>query len=192
MSFHRVFATLLALLLLSVPASAVELGEDGLHKPTWLRVTFKDLAEDLADANAEGKRLAIIFEQRGCIYCTRMHNEVFSDSKIDALIREKYFFVQMNLFGDEEVTDFDGTTLSEKEIARRWGVVFTPTILFMPESVPETANAARAAVATIPGAFGKGTTYDMLKWVEIKGYETDEHFQKYHARMINERRAADE
>jgi hypothetical protein len=30
----------------------------------------------------------------------------------------------------------------------------------------------------------------MFRWVSEKGYETDEHFQKYHARIIAELRAA--
>ena len=34
----------------------------------------------------------------------------------------------------------------------------------------------------MPGAFGKGTFLDMFNWVREKGYEGDEHFQKYHAR----------
>ena len=29
----------------------------------------------------------------------------------------------------------------------------------------------------------------MFKWVSEKGYEGEEHFQKYHARIINELRA---
>ncbi|MDQ7080295.1 MAG: thioredoxin family protein [Paracoccaceae bacterium] len=180
------------LMLLSVPVRAADIpiGDDGLHKPTWLHVTFKDLREDLADANTQGKRLAIIFEQRGCIYCTRMHEKVFPDPTINALLREKFFFVQMNLFGDEEVTDFDGTVLPEKAMARRWGIVFTPTIMFLPEKAPDTGTAAQAAVATMPGAFGIGTTLDMMTWILEKGYEGDEHFQKYHARKIAERRAA--
>ena len=124
------FSTMMAaLVLFALPAMAVELGDDGLHKPDWLRETFKDLREDLAEANAEGKRLLITVEQRGCIYCTTMHEEVFPDPKIDALIRQSYFVVQLNLFGDVEVTDFDGTVMSEKEIAMRWGVMFTPTLI---------------------------------------------------------------
>ncbi len=189
----RLFLAAAALFgLLAAPLAAVELGEDGLHKPSWLRNTFKDLTDDLDEANAEGKRMIILFEQRGCIYCTKMHTEVFPEPEIAAMIRQNFFVVQMNLFGDEEVTDFDGTSLSEKDMARRWGVFFTPTMLFMPEEVPESGNAARAAVATMPGAFGKGTTLDLLTWITINGYETDEHFQKYHARMINERGAATE
>ena len=167
------------------PASAAELGDDGLHKPTWLRDTFKDLSEDLAEANAEGKRLLLIVEQRGCIYCTKMHEEVYPDPEIDALIRDNYFVVQINLFGDVEVTDFDGTALPEKEMAQRWGVLFTPTMIFLPEEVAEGQTAAQAAVAIMPGAFGKGTTSALLTWVKDKTYENGEHFQKYLAsRMV--------
>lgn len=174
-----------ALMLAATPAAAVELGDDGLHKPDWLRETFKDLREDLAEANAEGKRLMIIIEQRGCIYCTRMHEEVFPDPAIDRLIRDHYFVVQMNLFGDVEVTDFDGTVLPEKDMAARWGAMFTPTLIFLPEEVAEGQTAADSAVAMMPGAFGKGTTEALLVWVRDHGYESGEHFQKFLASRVN-------
>lgn len=177
-----------AALLMSIAAlgisSAADLGEDGLHKAPWMAVTFKDMAEDLESAQDEGKRLAIIVEQRGCIYCKKMHEEVFSDPEVAAYIAENYYVVQMNLFGDEEVIDFDGTELPEKEMMPHWGVLFTPTILFMPEEAPESGTAAQAAVSVIPGAFGKYTTLHMMQWVVEKGYEGDEHFQKYHARKF--------
>lgn len=173
------------LALTALPMQAVELGDDGLHKPTWLRETFKDLHEDLAEANAEGKRLMIMVEQRGCIYCTKMQEEVYPDPAIDKLIRDSYFVVQINLFGDVEVTDFDGTVLPEKEMAARWGVMFTPTLIFLPEDVQSDQTTADAAVAMMPGAFGKGTTEALLTWVRDHGYENGEHFQKYLAsRMV--------
>ena len=186
----RIISVAAAFLLNGLAAQAVELGDDGLHKPDWLRTTFKDMAEDLDEANAEGKRLLLLFEQRGCIYCTKMHSEVFTIPEIEQMLSEDYFVVQVNLFGDEEMTDFDGTVLSEKKMAIRWGVVFTPTLLFMPDAPPEGGNAGQGSVMTMPGAFGKGTTVDLLTFVLEKRYEQEEHFQKYHARMINERRAA--
>ena len=175
----RLMSLAAALLLTALPALATDLGDDGLHKPAWLRETFKDLREDLAEANAEGKRLLIIFEQRGCIYCTKMHEEVFTDPAIETLIRDHYFVVQMNLFGDVEVTDFDGTVAREKDMALRWGVMFTPTLIFLPETVPEGKTAPEAAVAMMPGAFGKGTTEALLIWVRDHGYESGENFQKF-------------
>ena len=183
----RLFA-ILALIAVPLAAQAVELGDDGLHKTSWMRDTFKDMAEDLTEANAEGKRLMVLVEQRGCVYCTKMHQEVFPDPEVSAYIEENYFVVQMNLFGDVEVTDFDGESLPEKEMAMKWGVMFTPTILFFPQEVDEATPANRAAVATMPGAFSRFTTLDLLTWVVEEGYTTGENFQKYHARKFEERR----
>ncbi|MFU1479113.1 thioredoxin family protein [Roseovarius sp. C7] len=182
-------AAALTALGLATAAPAVELGDDGLHKTDWMRDTFKDLREDLVEANAEGKRLAIIMEQRGCVYCTKMHEEVFPQPVLADYIRENFFVVQMNLHGDTEITDFDGEALSEKQAARKWGMLFTPTILFLPEEVAEDQTAAQSAVAVMPGAFGLGTTIDMFTWVAEKRYELDngEDFQRYHARRIQER-----
>ena len=175
--------------MLAWPLAAAELGDDGLHKTPWMRDTFKDLREDLEEARGEDKRLMLIFEQRGCIYCTKMHEEVFPTPEIANYIDENYFVVQLNLHGDIEVTDFDGETLSEKQMARKWGILFTPTLMFLPHEVPEDATAPQAAVAVMPGAFGKGTTLDMLTWVNEERYalDGDEDFQRYHARMIQER-----
>jgi len=179
----RVLATVLLVIGFTVPALA-DVGEDGLHKKEWFAVTFKDVAEDIEEAKAQGKRLAMIFEQRGCIYCTRLHEGPLSDPEVVDFITKNFVVVQYNLFGDEEVTDIDGTALPEKERAKRWGVVFTPTVLFMPEDVPDEGSANAIAVASMPGAFGKWTTLNMFSWVKEKGYEGDEHFQKYHARRF--------
>jgi thioredoxin-related protein len=185
----RLFLTILTLLAFAVSAQAAELGDDGLHKTSWMRDTFKDLREDLNEAQDEGKRLAIIFEQRGCVYCSKMHKEVFPRPELADYISDNFFVVQLNLHGDTEVTDFDGEVLSEKAAARKWGMLFTPTILFLPEEVAEGVSAAEAAVAVMPGAFAFGTTIDMFTWVNEKRYELDngEDFQRYHARRIQER-----
>jgi thioredoxin-related protein len=180
---------LMLLAVIAMPAVAATLGDDGLHKTDWMRDTFKDLTEDLAEANAEGKRLVLMVEQRGCIYCTKMHNEVFPRENVASYIRDNFFVVQINLYGDTEITDFDGEVLTEKNAARKWGLLFTPSILFLPEEVEEGATAQSAAVALMPGAFGPGTTLDMFTWVNEKRYAPDlnEDFQRYHARRIQER-----
>lgn len=184
----RIWMILVAALI-SLPVAATEIGDDGLHKTDWMRDTFKDLREDLDEANAEGKRLALFVEQRGCIYCTKMHNEVYPRKEVSSYIRDNFFVVQLNLHGDTEITDFDGEVLTEKAAARKWGLLFTPSILFLPEEVTQDETAQRAAVAMMPGAFGAGTTLDMFTWVNEKRYDIDseEDFQRYHARRIQER-----
>lgn len=185
------FRTMLAAAVIALAppggAMAQQLNGDGLHEADWLHETFRDLREDLAEATANGQRFAVIVEQRGCIYCAEMHEEVFVDPEIERMLTEDFFFVRINMHGQTEVTDFDGEILSERNAVRRWRTMFTPMIFFLPEEVPEGVTAVEAAVATMPGAFGRGTTFDLLNWVLDEGYDGDEPFQIYHARMIRER-----
>ena len=175
-----------------VSAFAAQIGDDGLHKQSWMRDTFKDLREDLDEANLEGKRLVLMFEQRGCVYCSKMHKDVYSREKVSNYIDENFFVVQLNLHGDLEVTDFDGEILSEKAMARKWNILFTPTVLYLPQEVGEGLTATQAAVSFMPGAWSAATTIDMLTWVKEELYLLDngEDFQRYHARRFNERKAA--
>lgn len=184
----------LGALVIALPAWAAGVGDDGLHKQTWMRDTFLDLREDLDEANAEGKRMVLMVEQRGCIYCKKMHEEVYVLPEIHDYVGEHFFVVQLNLHGDREITDFDGEVLSEKDAARKWGILFTPTVVFLPEEVEEGSTAMQSAVSMMPGAFQKGTTIDMFTWVNEKRYalDTDEDFQRYHARRIKERAAQDQ
>ena len=94
-------------------------------------------------------------------------------------------FLCINIFGDIEVTDFDGETLPEKEIVKKWGVMFTPTVMFFPEEINHKTIASEASIVTMPGAFAKGTTRLLLEWVLLKGYEGEEHLQKFIARSLN-------
>ncbi len=117
-----------------------------------------------------------------------MHEQVFPDPEVKAMIEDNYFVVQLNMFGDIEVTDFDGETLSEKDMISKWNIVFTPTMMFFDDELPpEGTTAAQAAVMTMPGAFGKFTTLSMFQYILEKANEGDEHFQKYVARIIAER-----
>ena len=170
-------------------AFSEEIGDDGLHKQIWMRDTFKDLREDLNEANMEGKRLVLMFEQRGCIYCSKMHNDVYSRDDISSYIEENFYVVQLNLHGDLEVTDFDGEVLSEKAMARKWNILFTPTVLYLPREVEDGLMATEAAVSLMPGAWLAGATIDMLTWVKEERYLLDngEDFQRYHARRVKER-----
>lgn len=178
----RLAAALVIGLAVAAPASAeVPIGEDGLHKPDWVEQTFLDLREDLGEANAQGKRLLIILEQLGCIYCKSMHEEVFPIPSIDALIRENFYVVQMNIYGDKEVTDFDGTVLSEKDMALRWNVIFTPTMIFMPEEVGADETAVSGSVAYLPGAFKPRMAHALFTWVKDEIYLEEPQLQRYYA-----------
>ena len=189
----RWIMTSVAALAFAGTSYAAELGDDGLHKADWMRDTFKDLQEDFAEAQGEGKRLLLIVEQRGCLYCTDMHENTFPDPRVNALLQDDYFVVQLNLHGDIEIVDTDGEELSEKQAMRKWGILFTPTMIFLPTELDDAKSAQQQAVSVMPGAFAAGTTLDMMTWVKEERYldTSEEDFQRYHARMIRERNDGD-
>jgi len=158
-----------------------EVGEDGLHVQPWFHESFLDLNEDLAEANASGKRLVIFWEQRGCPYCKRLHEVNLRIPRIAKTIQDGFLVLQLNLWGDREVTDFDGEVLKEKDLAEKWGILFTPTIQFFPETVAETNGRAGhdAEVVRIPGYFKPFHFYFLFKYAQSKGYEDVPNFQRW-------------
>jgi len=166
--------------------------EDGLYRQSWFVETFLDLREDFAEAKAEGKRLAILFEQRGCPYCVKMHTEVLSQRYINDYLRQNFRVVQLNLWGSREVTDFDGARMPEKALAERWGVIFTPTMVFFKDDLAGLQGKwgrELEAIERLPLSFGRDTFYDLLVWVRHKVYEHDRSFQRFHIPRIAEREA---
>lgn len=179
----RTFILLVAMLS-AVPPWAADDDGSGLHRADWMRETTKGLSTDLIAANDARLRLVLLFEQRGCIYCAKMHAEVFSRDDVAKYVRENFYVIQIDARGSEMLTDFDGDVLSEKAATRKWGLVFTPSLLFLPETVPAGSNAAEAAVVAIPGALDARTTLDLFKWVKEKRYLSDEeaYFPRYGAK----------
>jgi len=48
-------------------------------------------------------------------------------------VKANFEVLQLNIIGSRKVTDFDGTELSEKDLAAKYGVHFTPTFQFFGE-----------------------------------------------------------
>ena len=176
----------------SEPPVQATKGDDGIWHQSWFQTSFLDLADDHREAKAKGRRFAVIFEQRGCIYCTKMHTEVLARRYIKDYVRENFSIVQIDLWGSREATDFDGKKLPEKALAERWGVLFTPTIVFFKEDLIgiEAKWGQPLEVARMQLGIGADTFYDMFVWVRAKVYEQDRNFQRFHIARHNEREAA--
>jgi thioredoxin-related protein len=177
------------------PRVEAVLGDDGLHRQPWMALSFLDLADDYAEAAADGKRLAVVFEQRGCVYCTRMHTEVLALRYINDYVRENFRIVQIDLWGNREVTDFDGTKMPEKKLAERWNVMFTPTVVFFKDGLKVIAGDSKVwgqplEVTRMSLGFGAPTFYDLFVWVRAKVYEQDRNFQRFHLARHAEREAS--
>lgn len=148
------------------------LGEDGLFTEPWFLQSFLLLSEDVATAQREGKRYAIMWELRGCPYCKETHLVNFAQPRIADYIKSNFEVLQLNILGSRQVTDFDGEVLSEKDLARKYDVRFTPTFQFFGEdagamkaSAPKQREVARAAGYLRPDDF-----LALFRFVREKAY----------------------
>ncbi len=166
-------------------------GDDGIWHQDWFVQGFLDLGEDHAGARARGRTFAVVFEQRGCIYCTKMHTEILAQKYINDYVSQNFDIVQLDLFGAREVTDFDGQKMPEKQLAERWGVLFTPTIVFIKEDLAglEGKWGASIEAARMSLGFGAATFIDLFGWVRTKAYAQDRNFQRYHIARMARREA---
>lgn len=159
----------------SAPAQVTKpkLEEDGMYHFDWYMDSFLDLAEDIATARENGKRLAVIFSQKGCIYCKQMAEQHFVDETIVKYVRANFEIVHLNLFGAKEVTDFDGRKRGERATAQLYGVRQTPTTFFFPESAEGLGAKPpmQRMVARMPGLLEPAKFLEMYKFVREKGYE---------------------
>jgi len=146
--------------------------DDGLHSQSWFLTSFLDLAEDLEEAAGNGKRFAVMWEQRGCPYCRETHLVNFAEPEIQGFVREHFEILQLNMFGSRRVTDFDGEELEERELARKNGVAFSPTIQFFPADVSEAAGKTgkQAEVARMPGYLLPAHFLAMFRFVQAEAY----------------------
>jgi thioredoxin-related protein len=142
------------------------------EKPAWFANSFLDIREDIAEAQAQGKRVALYFYQDGCPYCKKLLDTNFALADTVQRTRDHFNVIAINMWGDREVTDLAGIPTTEKEFAKALRVMFTPTLLFLDERgrvvvrlngyyPPHKFNAALDY-----GARYNGDTPDFRAWLE--------------------------
>ena len=170
------------------PASAaknllpyVEPNEEGVHVQPWFHDSFLDLAEDAEEAAAEGKQLVIIWEQKGCPYCREMHRVNLRIPEIVDYITENFVVLQLNLWGDKEVTDFDGQVTTEKKLARKYRIQYTPTLQFFPTNAGSKTKkpGQKVEIWRLLGYWKPFLFKNSFVYAREQGYATEPNFQRW-------------
>jgi len=104
-----------------------------VEQPSWFKQSFLDVKEDIDEAAEQNKRVMYFFYQDGCPYCKKLITVNFAQKNIVKKTRQKFDVIAINMWGDNPITDFDGTEIKEKDFAAKYRVMFTPTILFFNE-----------------------------------------------------------
>jgi thioredoxin-related protein len=105
-------------------------GEISEH-PGWFKESFLDIAEDAGDAAAEGRHVMLFLHLNGCPYCYKMIEENIKNAPYTGFIKENFDVIALNIRGDREVAFTPDVSVTEKVLAERLKVNYTPTIIFL-------------------------------------------------------------
>lgn len=124
-------------LLLIVPISlfAVEKGKffgaKPVALPNWFKQSFLDLEDDLAEADENNRHIIIYVHQNGCPYCAKLITENFQNPELVKKIQSNFDVIEINMWGDRDISNWQGRDYTEKTFAQHMKVQFTPTLLFL-------------------------------------------------------------
>ena len=130
--------------------------------PDWFKTTFMDFAEDLEEATDENRHVMIYFHQNGCPYCAKLVEDNFHDKDLVAKLQKNFDVIETNMWGDRDLTDWQGREFTEKEFSTFMKVQFTPTIIFL--------NAKGGIVLRVNGYQSIDKLHAMLDYVSSKQY----------------------
>lgn len=113
-------------LLLSFPVK-------GQEPPAWFAESLLFIADEVADAAKEKKRVMLYFGQDGCPYCKQLMEVNFRQRATVERMQKGFVAIALNIWGDREVHWVDGKAMGEKQLAAHLKVQYTPTLLFLDE-----------------------------------------------------------
>ena len=93
--------------------------------------SLRDLTEELEIAREEGKQgLFLFFEMDECPFCHRMKETVLNQPEVQGYFKQNFHSLAIDIEGDIDIVDFDGSDMTQKEFARKNRVRATPMLAF--------------------------------------------------------------
>ena len=94
--------------------------------------TFGDFSEELEIAKEDGKKgIMIFFEMDECPFCHRMKTTILNQQDVIDYYKQHFKIFTVDIEGDVEMTDFDGTVTTQKDFAfKKHRVRATPVLSF--------------------------------------------------------------
>lgn len=146
-------------------ANEGKLSGGSMHEvPEWFKESFLDISEDVSEADANNKHFMIFMDLEGCPYCTKMLNENFiAQNKTSEFIKKYFDVINIDVKGSREISWDKDTTLTEKALAEKLEIQYSPTILFF--------NKNKEVVVRVNGYRNKDDFKYILEFVQGKYYE---------------------
>jgi thioredoxin-related protein len=149
-------------MVLAATAPGKVVGGKMSEHPNWFKESFLDIAEDVGEAAESDRHVILFMHLNGCPYCFKMTEENFKNAPYTDFIQENFDVIAINIKGDREVALNEETSLTEKDLATRLKVMYTPTIVFLDQQ--------NKTVARVNGYRSVPDFKHVLDYVQEKAY----------------------
>ena len=123
----------------------------GKEKLRWLGFN-----EGIAEAQKTGKKVLIDVYTDWCVWCKRMEASTYSNDGVASYLARHYVLIRLNAESASRV-QYKGTSYSEQDLARAFGVTGYPTTIFLkPNGEPITG---------MPGYAEAGRFMDVIAFI---------------------------
>ncbi len=165
-SFRKLMFLVFSILMIThLNANEGKLSGGSMHEvPECFKESFLDIKEDILEAEANNKHFMIFMDLEGCPYCSKMLNENFiAQNKTSEFIKKYFDVINIDVKGSREISWDENTTLTEKALAEKLEIQYSPTILFF--------NKNKEVVVRVNGYRNKDDFKYILEFVQGKYYE---------------------
>lgn len=166
-SFKRVIILLFISVFFNMSINAQEgkIVGGSMHEiPSWFKESFLDIGEDIEEAKSKNRHFMIFLDLEACPYCSKMLKENFiKENKTSEFIKKYFDVINIDVKGSREISWDENTTLTEKALAEKLEIQYSPTILFF--------NKNKEVVVRVNGYRNKDDFKYILEFVQGKYYE---------------------
>jgi len=103
-------------------------------------ISSTDLSRDGKLAGKGNRVLMIEFASEDCGYCRLLEEEFLKPMLRNSEYGEKVVIRSISLSHNDTLIDFEGNRVSASELATKYGVFVTPTLLFLDENGQEVSD----------------------------------------------------
>lgn len=143
---------LLPLLLALAPSAWPDLGEPVSGPAAVVIPQTQDLQAEAAQASRERLPLLLMFSSDYCHYCTVLARDFLQPMIYTGDDRGRVLIRMVKLDAGRSLRDFDGRRIAATDLAARYGVRVTPTLLFVDDQGRQVAE--KMVGLTTPDFYG--------------------------------------